>query len=89
MNIELLTERNYQTWPSWFVVYESEDVFADYLHCEIKPLYRTGRIGRKIRRIMTYVSPVSDRFSNYDGKKWKLIWVMNANGYNRKSIVAK
>ena len=81
MSLEILSERYYQNWPSYAVVYEWEDVFANILNSDIISLYRTKKIGRKIRHIMVNYFGKEGSFLPSNNGRWKLVWIMNAAGY--------
>ncbi len=37
---QIMTERPYQSWPSWAVVYECEDIMSDVLNAEIIDMHK-------------------------------------------------
>lgn len=80
--MDILSERAYQAWPSWAVVYEWENVISRELDIPIKLLRGRilGRIERKLKSIMIDHTHLYSRY-HYSGRKPHLMWVMNAKGY--------
>lgn len=77
--IQILSERAYEKWASWAVVYEWEDVFSEIIKTDIKSVYASGKIGREIRRMATENFEYGKKYKN--GSKYKLAFVMNADLY--------
>lgn len=77
--VSITTERAYQNWPSWDVVYEWEDQLSRELNIPIKNMYSCcGNIRKKIRRIKRKLSVAQSRFHVDNIKNVKLVWVMDA-----------
>lgn len=82
-DIEILTERSYQHWPSWAVVYEWEDVMTSVLGGELIDLHkgRLGGIARNIRKLIRKISIVPSTFNWNNSKPIRFIWIMDAKIY--------
>ncbi|MCR5460251.1 MAG: hypothetical protein K6F51_10165 [Acetatifactor sp.] len=81
--IKIMTERSYQTWPSWTVVYEWEDVMKSIMQCEIVDLHKgfIGNINRITRKINRKLNVIPFSFSWNPNKSIRLIWIMDARIY--------
>ena len=81
-NIEIMTERSYQHWPSWDVVYEWEDVMAEELDSDLVDLHRgsLGQVSRIIRKSFRKLNLAPNKFICH-GRKYKLAWIMDARIY--------
>lgn len=86
MNVSIVSERKYNKWASWHVVYEYEDIFSKYIKLKIhKNIFFI--LFKKIKNTIFYHSPIlikkifeKKKFS-FDGKECNLCFVMNANDY--------
>ncbi|MCR5235064.1 MAG: hypothetical protein K6E53_14330 [Lachnospiraceae bacterium] len=84
----ILSEREYRSWPSWQVIYEWEDVFADVWSCPVIRIKRgagadifdrlTERLG--ISRL------ISRREYGTAGESLSLLFVMEADKYYRLPV---
>lgn len=72
---ELISQRSHQQWPSWFVVYEWEDIISEVLGFEIRK--DANIVIRKIRYYGWRQYKWFSKFS-YNDRDWSLIWVMNS-----------
>ena len=81
-NIQIMTERSYQNWPSWGVVYEWEDVMADVLDAELLDLHTGffGKAARAVRKVYRK-SGLKGHFSYDSRRPVRLVWVMDARIY--------
>lgn len=80
--IKIMTERSYQHWPSWDVVYEWEDIMVDVLSAELVDLHVgfLGQVGRLIRKIYRKTG-IKGKFSYTENKPIRFVWVMDAKIY--------
>lgn len=77
--VSIITERAYQNWPSWDVVYEWEDQLSKELNIPIKNMYSCcGNIRKKIRKIKRKLNIAQSRFHVENKKDIKLVWIMDA-----------
>ena len=83
MSCSIITKRKYETWPSWYVVYEWEDILSKKLGMDLE--FSDGRsleyrIQRKWKRIVfKYFHRIS--FGKVDVQNMRLAFIMNANDY--------
>lgn len=86
VDLKILSERNYQTWPSYAVLYEWEDMMIECLDCKLSRLHVTGRVGKKIRSCAVRLISVGNVFK-YDrrGNSRRIVWIMNATRYRNYS----
>lgn len=87
MKISIVSERQYSKFAYWDVVYEWEDVFAEYF--EYKEI--TGKVNLVVRKIKDTCLHKYPKLFNFlflgtrkfrcDGKSINLSFVMNANSY--------
>ena len=79
--VKVISERNYESWPSYFVVYEWEDVFShEGIHLKIINYNLLYKFWRKIK------GNISDKFERKfksDQKQYNLKWIMDAQNYRR------
>lgn len=82
-NISILSERTFQTWPSWDVVYEWEDEIANVLQCNITPLYPSpyGQVLSRLRKVLRKFGLTNREFKIGKNPEWKLAWIMDARIY--------
>lgn len=85
MKITILSERGYQSWPSWDVVYEWEDEFCKLdcfqLKCDGSRSF-ASRLKRKIIGKATKHLPIKKKYE-WDGADIKIQWIMNVTAYRR------
>lgn len=84
MEINILSERSYCMWPSYFIVYEWENVMADVLGCNIYTFGdgKIAKIKRGLERRWVNYGGKSKAQYVMDGDKYNLFWVMSAAKYN-------
>lgn len=83
-NIGCISERLHQHWPSYFVVYEWEDVFAQNgikIKCQ-------SRLSAFINKVMNKVfkgklNNGKVKYFRYNKKQVDFVWVMNAASYKK------
>ncbi len=82
--MKIYSERAYQKWPSWHVVYEWEDVMSKELGCDIVTFGKgiCGKIKRKINRTLFDYFKIVKRYTWNPEKEYYLLWVMNAKNYS-------
>lgn len=91
MIINILSERLFQTWPSWSVVFEWEDAFEKMPEYQVQLRSNTfwGKVKRRIRAKMTDKWHLFSNF-NFDGKTINLAWIMNAKdwrSYTQRNVI--
>lgn len=77
--INIVSERSYHHWPSYYVVYEWEDILAQQgfsLVVRSNDLFH--KVYRRVNRILR--NRIKPQF-NVNGKKYNIRWIMNARGY--------
>lgn len=87
LQVQLLTEREYQHWASFDVCYDWEDIISKILRCPMQSMWK-GNLGQ-IKRYSKKVSwkirrkiGAQDVFFRVDNKNiWNLFWIMNAGIY--------
>lgn len=84
MKINLLSQRAFNRWPSYDVVFEWEDIIASALNAQIIT-FESGVVGKVVRRIKKYWLKINkganSSFKITSTTDCKLLWEMNANGY--------
>ena len=80
----ILSERNYQKWPSWAVVYEWEDIFSKELQCNIECIGNSfyKRAVNILNGLFCKKGFFVKKYEYGDGIK-RLIFVMEADKYYR------
>lgn len=74
----VVSKRKYEKWPSWFVVYEYEDIIAKELGMPIE-LLKDEHAVRMKERLYRHLGISFSKFSS-SVDKWKLIFVMSSEG---------
>ena len=84
MEVNILSERSYCIWPSYYIVYEWENVISDVLGCNIKTFGegKIAKIKRKIKRRWVNNGGKADAQYVANGKMCDLLWIMSATKYN-------
>lgn len=77
--LNIISERNYQHWPSYHVVYEWEDILAQQGFNLV--LQKNGLFNKAYRRINRILRNKAKSEFKVNGKEYNIRWVMNAGGY--------
>lgn len=91
-NIFIQSERAFQNWPSWAIVYEWEDELAKGLDSKIINIYplSMGTQFNKIRKALRKAGLAPKMFEYKPGVQCKLQWIMDAKiyqDYTGKNII--
>lgn len=84
MKVSILSERAYQHWPSFDVVFEWEDIIAPAIGAKIVT-FEDGIAGKAIRKLKKFCLKWNKnwhaKYCISDISKCKLMWVMSAGEY--------
>lgn len=83
MSCSIISKRKYETWPSWYVVYEWEDILSEKLGVDLEFIDDSSlgaRIKSKWRHmVFRYFHKIA--FGKVDVQNMRLAFIMNANDY--------
>ena len=83
----IVSRRKFETWPSWHVVFEWEDIMKETMNLELECI--PNNIKRKLKDFLWYKFKISHKFK-LNKNNWKLIWAMNSKAwglYNYKNCI--
>lgn len=79
--MNIISERNYCLWPSYHVIYEWEDIFAQNGFNLV--VCKNGLPDRTVRRIRNYIKEKLGGTFRYNGRTYNFRWILDAKVYRR------